>query len=162
MTSIWGKGRSLQVPNQVNKGVIKCHHNQKLPYNHGGVHPVTFLTATIHNKLFALGVKLTGNKRTWNFANYKHVETDIDIHHVQCVVILLVQQLTLQAHSPNFLVTGVRWDSDLESLWDREEKTTNPVRLLRVRRAKYWHCFAGIPCWVCPATRTEQQALQLL
>ncbi|GFY42340.1 uncharacterized protein TNIN_32151 [Trichonephila inaurata madagascariensis] len=63
-------------------------------------------TATIHNKPFALGVKLIWKKRTWNLAYYKHVQTDIDLHHAWRVDILLVQQRPLQAHSPNFLATG--------------------------------------------------------
>ncbi|GFV55039.1 hypothetical protein TNCV_989521 [Trichonephila clavipes] len=40
LTSIWGRGRSLQVPNQVNNGVIKSHNSirgQERPYNPGGV-----------------------------------------------------------------------------------------------------------------------------
>ncbi|PRD23414.1 UNVERIFIED_CONTAM: hypothetical protein NCL1_46439 [Trichonephila clavipes] len=58
------------------------------------------------NKPSALGVKLTGNKRSRNLANYKHVLTDIDLHHALHVDILLVQQRPLQAHSPYFVTTG--------------------------------------------------------
>ncbi|GFW00830.1 transposable element Tcb1 transposase [Trichonephila clavipes] len=43
LSSIWGRGRNLQVPNPVNKGVgIMCHNSirgQKLPNNQSGVMP---------------------------------------------------------------------------------------------------------------------------
>ncbi|GFW77077.1 hypothetical protein TNCV_2725071 [Trichonephila clavipes] len=38
-----------------------------------------------------------------------------------------------------------------------QRRMSNPVRLLKVRRAT-WYCIAGIPCCMCLATRAEQQA----
>ncbi|GFU59535.1 hypothetical protein TNCV_3365591 [Trichonephila clavipes] len=79
--------------------VIKGYNSirgQELPYNQCGVCVAALHTTRIRNKPFALGVKLTGNKRTWNIANYKHVQTDIDLLHAWRVDILLVQQRPLQ------------------------------------------------------------------